>query len=189
MKKNNIALTALLTASIFINADIAKADTQSDRQEIIRKYHWMSDGCNAKVIQQCYAYWSVNFQGRRADGTITNLREQIQGRQQFFQQVSQYKTREELIRVSVNGNRADVMGLGYSDYIIGNKRVHRQTPYEDIWEKTNNDWVLVSTRWYKANYNEVAIGRSPTQTAPLPPSTSISEQFNFVWQMPKFWNP
>lgn len=209
MNKGNILLTTLLTASIAINGGMAKADIQSDRQEIIGKYNWMVEGCNARNIIQCYAYWSVDFQGRQADGTITNLREQIQGRQQLFQQVSQYKTGEELIRVSVNGNRAEVMGLGYSDYIIGNKRVHRQTPYEDTWEKTNDGWVLVSTRWYKGNYNETAIGGSPTQANsqlspeqqerlnriirqygfPAAPSTSLNEHSNFVDKMPSFWNP
>jgi len=209
MNKGNILLTTLLTASIAINGGMAKADIQSDRQEIIGKYNWMVEGCNARNIIQCYAYWSVDFQGRQADGTTTNLIEQIQGRQQLFQQVSQYKTGEELIRVSVNGNRAEVMGLAYSDYIIGNKRVHSQTPYEDTWEKTNDGWVLVSTRWYKGNYNETAIGGSPTQANsqlspeqqerlnriirqygfPAAPSTSLNEHSNFVDKMPSFWNP
>ncbi|WP_414752284.1 hypothetical protein [Anabaena sp. CCY 9910] len=209
MKKGNILLTTLLTASIFINGGMAKANTQSDRQEIIRRYQWMSDGCNARLIQQCYAYWSIGFQGRGSDGSLTNFTEHIQSTYKLFQQASQYQHRDEFIRINVNGNRAEVMGLSYSDYVIGNKRIHSQTPYEDIWEKTSNGWVLVSARWYKGNYNETAIGRSPTQANsqlspeqqerlrriirqygyPAAPSTSVNQQFNFVHQMPRFWNP
>jgi hypothetical protein len=189
MNKSNIALTTLLTASMFINAGMAKANIQADRQEIIRKYSYMNEGCSAKIIQQCLAYWSDNFQGTLPDGKTTTLREQIQGRKQLYQQVSQYRTREEIIRISINGNRADVMGLAYADYIIGNKRVHSQQPYEDVWVKTNNGWVLVSARWYQANHREVAIGQPSTQPVPLPPSTSLSEMNNFIWRMPSFWKP
>ncbi|BAB72326.1 hypothetical protein ACN23B_01825 [Anabaena sp. FACHB-709] len=61
MKKGNILLITLLTASIFINGGMAKANTQSDRQEIIRRYQWMSDGCNARILAKCYAYVCVNW--------------------------------------------------------------------------------------------------------------------------------
>jgi hypothetical protein len=209
MKKGNILLTTLLTASIAINGGMAKANTQSDRQEIIRRYQWMIEGCNARILDQCYAYVSVDFQARRSDGSFTNFIEQVQSTHKRFQQASQYKLHDELIRVSVNGNRAEVMGLQYADHVIGNKRIQSQTPYEDTWEKTNNGWVLVSARWYKGNYNETAIRPSPTQTNsqlspeqqerlnriirqygfPAAPSTSLNEHSNFVDKMPSFWNP
>ncbi|PHJ63538.1 hypothetical protein VF14_19715 [Nostoc linckia z18] len=189
MKKSNIALTTLLAGSIFINAGMAKANTQSDRQEIIQRINSMIEGCNARNIQQCYAYCSENFQATQADGTTINLIEDIQGIQRSFQKASYYQLREEVIRVSVDGNSAGVIGLQYADSIIGNRRIHRQIPYEDVWKRTHNGWLLVYRRWYEGSSNEVAIGQSPTQAAPLPPSTSINEQFNFIWQMPRFWNP
>ncbi|MEJ1937230.1 hypothetical protein WDZ92_44110, partial [Nostoc sp. NIES-2111] len=61
--------------------------------------------------------------------------------------------------VNVDGNIAGVVGVAYSESVIGNKRIYRQTPYEDLWEKTNKGWLLISRSWYQGNDNEVAIGR------------------------------
>ncbi|BAT54046.1 unknown protein [Nostoc sp. NIES-3756] len=159
MKKSNIALTTLLTASIFIHAGMAKANIQSDRQEILQKLDWMSKGCNSGNIKQCYAYCANDFQEIQVDGKVIVLKESIKNIKQFYQQVSKYRFREEVIRVNVDGNLAGVVGVAYSESIIGNKRIYRQTPYEDLWEKTNKGWLLISRSWYQGNDNEVAIGR------------------------------
>jgi hypothetical protein len=171
-----------------------KANSTTEWQNILNTYNAMLNACSRKDLYGCFADFAPDFQARQLNGEVINLEQLRQGNQQFWQQTSQYRESAYIISRDVGREYAKVMGIEYVDATIpGSDSIRQENTFEQTWRRTSNGWKLVYTKVLDHKISRG--GQSPSQAnrqyqaVPLPPSTSLEQQFNFVRQMPRFWNP
>jgi hypothetical protein len=218
MKKGIFALASLITIPLVIHSGFVRADGSADYmlncpprefercwskyqankntewQNIKNTYNAMLNACSRKDMYQCFADFAPDYQVKQLNGTLINLQQLRQYTQQLWQQTSQYRESAYIIRRDVGREYAKVMGIEYIDATIpGSGNLRQESTFEQTWRRTSNGWKLVYAKVLDQKVSRG--GQSPRQAnsqypaVPLPPSTSLQQQFDFVWQMPRFWNP
>jgi hypothetical protein len=157
IKQPALILTTLLATTLALNTNVY-ADEQSDKQEIIKAYRAINTAIEQKNINQLFANYAPDFTIIRIDGRLTNLEKERQETQRNFQNIRQINVHDDIKEIKINGQKAKVVGIGYSTLIISDPRNNQVSipfamvsKYQDIWKRRKNKWKLISTHILELN--------------------------------------
>lgn len=129
-----------------------QASKQADKQAIIQVYQAMNAAIERKDINQLYSHYAPEYSSIGLDGRSTNLQQQSQEIQKFFQILSKIKARSEFKQIQISGQTATVVGVGYISGILTDpknpqvyKPISLESTSQDIWKRTSSGWKLTNT--------------------------------------------